>query len=52
MLQVIYCYAIGLLSLANAGAVDSPFLVVANWTMGVYFVAIGSLAGWIKARSE
>lgn len=50
--QVIYCYAIGLLWLANAGAVQSPWLVAANWAMGIYFVVLGSLVGWFKARSE
>lgn len=52
MFQVIYCYALGLVWLANAGEAQSPFLVAADWVLGVWFVLLGSFVGWFRARSE
>lgn len=48
--QVVFTYVIGVLFIANAGEVQTPFLVWANWILAVFFIAAGSYNGWLEAR--
>lgn len=43
-------YALALLLMGNAGNTDVPFLYWTDWVVAVYFVLIGSIAGWKAAR--
>lgn len=48
--QVIYCYTLAIVFLMNIGEVQSPFLVAVDWLAALFFVGIGSFAGWQNAR--
>jgi hypothetical protein len=47
----LFTYVIALLLFANAGQSPNTFLFWADWVVGVYFVIVGSLAGWQAARN-
>lgn len=52
MAAVVVCYALAMLLMGNAGNTDSAFLYWADWAVAVYFVLIGSVAGWKAARNS
>lgn len=51
MFMVLFAYAIALLLFGNAAHTDSTFLFWVDWLVGVYYVFVGSLAGWAFART-
>lgn len=50
--QVIYCFALTLLFLANVGEVSNPVLVFLDWTAAIFFAVVGAVAGWQTARRD
>lgn len=43
-------YVIGMVFIASAGEVQTPFLVAADWALGILYVLAGSVTGWQRAR--
>lgn len=50
--QLLYCWSIGAIFLANYGEVQSEWLRVLNFIAFAFFVVVGAFAGWMWARTQ
>jgi hypothetical protein len=50
MIGALFGYIMGLLLIANAGEVSTPFLFWTDWALAILYVVAGSKAGWDSAR--
>lgn len=52
MLQVIYCYLLAILGIVNSRQIEEPVLSAVNVVVAVFFLVVGSIAGWQFARRD
>jgi hypothetical protein len=48
--QVVFTFAVGFLFIVNSVNTATPLLQVIDMVAGIYFVGMGAILGWIKAR--